>query len=273
MADSYTQVPANGAGNKHQTYSNSVSGNTVHAGAMVLVNSAGTPLDAVSGTAVPMVGNIADNGVDAGPPVKVGGKYNASTQTYADGDRADLQTDVNGNLKTTSFNGDATIATYMVSAYISFSGACDEFFNLKGSASKTVRVRSIRFNCYTSGSAAALILQLVKRSTANSGGTSTAKTSVPLDSSDAAATAVALAYTVTPTTLGTSVGAIAARAYQILASSVAGNCVEVEWKFGEGNSKPLKLSGTAQSIGIGFASTPTLGATVEMGVTVVYTEE
>ena len=46
-------------------------------------------------------GGVADNGVDSGNPIKVGTKYNASAQTYADGDRADLQSDVNGNLKVT----------------------------------------------------------------------------------------------------------------------------------------------------------------------------
>lgn len=41
-------------------------------------------------------GGVADNGADSGNPVKVGGKYNLTPQTYADGDRADLQADVAG---------------------------------------------------------------------------------------------------------------------------------------------------------------------------------
>jgi hypothetical protein len=52
-------------------------------------------------SALQSVGNVADNGVDSGNPVKVGGRYNGSAPTYADGDRADLQVDINGNLKTT----------------------------------------------------------------------------------------------------------------------------------------------------------------------------
>ena len=45
-------------------------------------------------------GPAADNAAASGNPVRVGAKYNLSTQTYADGDIADLQADVNGLLKT-----------------------------------------------------------------------------------------------------------------------------------------------------------------------------
>lgn len=49
-------------------------------------------------------GTTADNLADVGKPIKVGGRYNSSDQTYADGDRADLQTDVSGRLKTADVN-------------------------------------------------------------------------------------------------------------------------------------------------------------------------
>jgi hypothetical protein len=66
-------------------------------------NAGVAPVDATNGLSVNVTniagGNVADNGADSGNPVKVGGKYNASAPTYADGDRADLQTTVNGFLK------------------------------------------------------------------------------------------------------------------------------------------------------------------------------
>lgn len=52
----------------------------------------GTGSDQVQGAA-------ADNAAAAGNPVRTGAKYNSSTQTYADGDVADTQADVNGNTK------------------------------------------------------------------------------------------------------------------------------------------------------------------------------
>lgn len=47
-------------------------------------------------------GTAADNAAAVGNPVRVGAKYNSATQTYADGDIADLQADSQGRLKTTS---------------------------------------------------------------------------------------------------------------------------------------------------------------------------
>lgn len=53
-----------------------------------------------TGTAVQKVqGVVADNGVAVGNPIRNGGVYNSATQTYAAGDIADVQMDVNGNTK------------------------------------------------------------------------------------------------------------------------------------------------------------------------------
>jgi len=79
-----------------------------------------------------------------------------------------------------------------------------DFITLTGSASKTIRVTNIHLSCtQTAGSYPDIVL--LKRSTANSGGTSTSPTIVPLDSNNAAASAVMRAYTANPT-LGTLVG-------------------------------------------------------------------
>lgn len=50
------------------------------------------------------VGNIAAGVADSGNPVKVGGKYNATSPTLTTGQRGDLQLDVLGNLKTIQEN-------------------------------------------------------------------------------------------------------------------------------------------------------------------------
>ena len=50
------------------------------------------------------VGNIASGVADSGNPVKVGGKYNATSPTLTTGQRGDLQLDVLGNLKTIQEN-------------------------------------------------------------------------------------------------------------------------------------------------------------------------
>lgn len=58
-----------------------------------IINSAAAPIF--------NVGNAASGATDSGNPVKVGGKYNASAPTLTDGQRGDLQLDVNSNLRST----------------------------------------------------------------------------------------------------------------------------------------------------------------------------
>lgn len=56
-------------------------------------------------------GTKASGTADAGRPVKVGGKYNATPPTFTDGDRADLQVDVNGQVKVVVGAGGAVTGT------------------------------------------------------------------------------------------------------------------------------------------------------------------
>ena len=75
---------------------------TVTAGKPVVAvsNSDGTPIAGGTGTSANQVqGTAADNAAAVGNPILVGGKYFSSTQTYADGDVADLQMDANGYQK------------------------------------------------------------------------------------------------------------------------------------------------------------------------------
>lgn len=60
-------------------------------------------------------GNVASGATDSGNPVKVGGKYNATAPTLTDGQRGDVQLDVNGNLKVTL----ATILSKLTDSIVS----------------------------------------------------------------------------------------------------------------------------------------------------------
>lgn len=52
-----------------------------------------------------VVGNVADNGVDAGNPVAVASQAQSTAPTYTAGDRSVLQSDLSGNLKVTLASG------------------------------------------------------------------------------------------------------------------------------------------------------------------------
>lgn len=89
------------------------------------------------------------------------------------------------------------------------------------------------------------LIQLIKRSTANSGGTSAGMIAVPHDSADAAVSAP-LSYTTNPTP-GTAVGTIRAETIVIgNAASVSGKAI---WDFGE-RGKHILLTGVAQGLAV-----------------------
>src|SRR3990167_9842433 len=57
-----------------------------------------------------VLGNVDSGTVDAGAPVKIGGKYNATKPTFGDSVRGDLQITSRGALVTTLFANDAATA-------------------------------------------------------------------------------------------------------------------------------------------------------------------
>jgi len=92
-----------------------------------------------------------------------------------------------------------------VTDLVSVASATD-IFTIYGSASKTIVVTQVEVTG-TSASKTIVDVLLIKRSTANTGGTSSAPTVVPLDSTNPAGTGTVLAYTANPT-LGTAVGTV-----------------------------------------------------------------
>lgn len=89
---------------------------------------------------------------------------------------------------------------------------------------------------------------LLKRSTANSGGSSTTPTPVPHDSADGAAASIVTVYTANPT-LGTSLGALRAAKIGITAADGANY---IEWDFTKNNDKAPVLRSANQAFAINF---------------------
>lgn len=164
----------------------------------------------------------------------------------------------------TSSPVDGTKATYSASAVnlVSATSATD-IFTITGSATKTVRVSKL----YISGLATTggnITVNFVKRSTANSGGTSSTLTGVPFDSTSAAATAVVRSYTANPTT-GTSVGTVRSNRVFISggATTASSNSFDVFGDF----AQAVVLRGTSESLCINLngvtINSPSLNLWVE----------
>lgn len=101
--DSNAQILTWGAGLNNDPWTMNVAG-VQCARLRALAYTSGTvnvTLDVGVGTANILavdVGNVASGALDVGNPIKVGGIYHASLPTFTDGNRADLQLDVNGRL-------------------------------------------------------------------------------------------------------------------------------------------------------------------------------
>ena len=124
--------------------------------------------------------------------------------------------------------------------------AATDVFTLTGSATKTIRVTKVGLSG-TQTTAGPINIQLIKRSTANSAGTSAAASAMPHDSNSAAATATALSYTANPT-LGTVIGTM--RSSKLFLPTVTGAPQFLEWLLGSGPAQAVVLRGVSQVLAI-----------------------
>lgn len=182
--------------------------------------------------------------------------------------------------RVTLYNADGTVQaeklTYRASTIIPLVAAVTvnvPFFNIIGSASKVVRVKRIQVSGMTLTAVAYHSINIEKLSTASTGGTSTTLPAVPLDSNDAAATAVVKAYTVAPTK-GTLVGTIASwRAlWQATVAAAAGTTDWFVFNFGDmQETKGVTLRGIAQELAL--VTPVVLASAGTLAIDIEWTEE
>lgn len=156
--------------------------------------------------------------------------------------------------------------TYRTAFVVTPAASCTDLFQLIGSATTTVEVNKILISG-TQTTSGLVDVYVKKRSTANTGGTSSASTNVPMISTDAAATAVGAIYTANPTT-GTTVGDVWIQAVPIVTTTAVENDI-VEVNFGE-RGKALILSGVAQAMVINLNGVTVTGGSFK--ITIEFTE-
>lgn len=171
-------------------------------------------------------------------------------------------------VRTTAQDGYRT--TYSASASgFSLAASATDIFTITGSASTVIRITKLGISgSTTSGSGILANIQVIKRSTANTGGTSVVLTNVSHDSTSSAATAVVRNYTANPT-LGTAVGTVRARRYAFESSGVPTN--EIVYEFGNGPSQAIVLNGTTQQLCVNFSATTITGGIAS--ICIEWTEE
>jgi hypothetical protein len=153
---------------------------------------------------------------------------------------------------------------------LSAAGAATDIFTITGSATKTIRVLKITVSA-TKTSETIVPLLILKRSTANTGGTSSTLDNVPRDSQDAAATAVVRAYTANPT-LGTLVGNVKATKIVFVENTKSTNSnYRLEFCFTSEQEKPVVLRGVGEVLALNLGATTVAGSNINIDIT--WTEE
>jgi hypothetical protein len=139
--------------------------------------------------------------------------------------------------------------------------AATDFWALQNPSGSGKLIRVLRLNVQlTLGTAAALTFQMMKRSTLNTGGTSTAQTAVAHDSGNPAVSGLSLLYTAGPT-LGTAIAAVRVKRMWAVSSTLAAQPNEVEWYFGNRPGQGILLR-PAQQLSLYTSSAPGTAPTV-----------
>lgn len=164
---------------------------------------------------------------------------------------------------------DTAKATYSASA-VAFAMATSptDIFTITGSASKVIRVTRIAVTGTQSSGAMRDVL-LIKRSAANTGGTSATPTMVPHDSTSSAATATVRNYTANPSGLGSAVGTMRAEKFFLAGTAtVAGSLIA---DFGPRYGQSIVLRGTTEVLAVNMNGVSSSGSS--MTITIEWTEE
>jgi GTPase involved in cell partitioning and DNA repair len=146
-------------------------------------------------------------------------------------------------------------------------GVAGDNLVITGAAGTVIRV--LRISISSSAAAAQTINCLViKRSTPDTGGTSSLLAAVPHDSLNPAAAATVLAYTVAPTP-GTLVGSLV-RSAQTFINTAGGSPGLTEWTFGSNFDQAPALHGTSQQLCVALGNAPTNSPNI--GIDIDWTE-
>lgn len=166
---------------------------------------------------------------------------------------------------------EGNVATYRYEAVgITPAATPTDIFTLQGSASKVIKVKRIILSGEATA-AAQIVANLVRRSAANTAGTSTAPTIAQADNADAAPFGAIKLYSVNPTALGAAVATIISRRLG-LNPNAGLPATQVELSFGVRNDKPIILRGATDFLAINLAGAA-LPAGTKLDVAIEWTEE
>jgi hypothetical protein len=155
-----------------------------------------------------------------------------------------------GNVVGISSNGTRATFHYVAQDITPVATATDVLV-LTGSATKVIRVTKVVI-VGTATAASIYDHYVVKRTAANTAGTSTNVTAAKSDSTDDAQTATLALYTANPSALGTGIAVEANKTYLSASASPGAAALPSAYTFGVRNDKAIVLRGTSESLAINF---------------------
>lgn len=183
-----------------------------------------------------------------------------------DGPRSALGTK---GIRAISIEGTRATFSYAISGYVPVTGATD-ILTLAAAASSPLTARLTRVAVSgISTSAASIDIQIVRRSAANSGGTSAPVTPATHDTNNTAAVSVLTQYSVNAASLGTAVAVLRSRKLNLALTGAAG---AVEWDFGVSNDQSLVSRSSNQVLALNLNAN-TIPSGTSMNIEIEFTED
>jgi hypothetical protein len=161
-----------------------------------------------------------------------------------------------------------TVDTYSASNVFVLPTLATDVFTISGSSTKTIKIYRVLFYLTATTGSNATILGL-RRSSLNTGGTSTLLTNVVHDTTNPAATAVVRSYTANPT-LGTLVGNMFTFGVYVSGGGTIGS-IPFSYLIENPIVEPIILRGTSQLFAVNMGGVTFSGNSAR--ATVIWTEE
>lgn len=197
---------------------------------------------------------------DTGVPIFAVRRDALTTSGSATGDYNEVAVNRFGAITTAGFRTNAR--TYSATANITVAAAATDIAAFFGNATTTVQVTKIRVTGIQTTTGVVDLL-LLRRSTANTAGTSSNFSVALHETTDAANSSTPIAYTANPT-VGTLAGVVR-RWYTAFTSTTGASTSEYTLEFGE-NGKPLVLSGVTQGICLNLNGATVAGGVVNVSI-------
>jgi hypothetical protein len=145
-------------------------------------------------------------------------------------------------------------ASFVASATVTSAASATDIAVMPGNATNTALLTRVKVSC-TQTTAGIITLNLIKRTTADSGGTSSGMTAVADDSNTSAAVSAPLTYTANPTINNTTGNVDTVRFGCMATGTTSANDIYILNR----TQKPLVLRGTAQQIAVNLGGTTVTG--------------